>query len=233
MSFTVVLSVLAAIAAFAAAIKALPVIWNWLKSLVRFIQGLEHVHAIPTYIEDDADLKAMISEVLEENKKLSRRIVSHVADEEKSRREEKEIVAKISENVEKLSVDLAEYSYKLASVVFKQATFADPDVAYYMIEKQNGHWVWIWGNRKYHELTGLSALQAAAGQFWNSVDPSEKDSVMDSSHRAGDNDLPFDMGYTNVNVETGERTRVRVLAYPITDRSGKAALYLGAIQEDT
>lgn len=244
MDIALLLSILGAIAVFAAALKALPIIWGGLKSIGKFVSGLEKTADLPALIVNQNQLlensetnKGLLDSLtitlqgaVGSIKSLHDELVAHMEEEERLRSEERSLVEVMANSVEQLSQELSESTFRVADVVFRQAVFADP-MAYYTISKnQEGKWDWTWGNSAYFRLTGLTALQAQSGQFWDIVEPSQAERVKAAAVKAGDEGTPLDVEFTSINVSTGVSNHVQVLAWPIHDKSGNPVLYLGAIQ---
>ena len=215
LSWATVLAVLAGVAATAAALKGLPVIWGALKVAVSSISKFFHA--------SDA-----ISEVGQAVKKLSSDLQAHMLEEERMRREEKDMVQQLVDTVNDFASVADRQTLEVAEAVFKQATFNE-DIAYYIVDWENEEWMWQWGNPSYLRLTGLTVAQARSGQYWDIIGDDEKERVFSAATYAGEHGIPLEVDFTNVNVCTGEKTPVRVVAAPLKNRAEETVAYLGAI----
>lgn len=215
LSWATLLAVLAGVAATAAALKGLPVIWNAFKVTVKavrkFFQASDAIH-----------------EVGEAVKNLSADLQAHMLEEERMRREEKNMVQQLVDTVNNFAAVADRQTLEVAEAVFKQATFNE-DVAYYIVDWENEEWMWKWGNPAYLKLTGLTVTQAKSGQYWDIIGDDERERVFAAANYAGEHGIPLEVDFTNINVATGEETPVRVVAAPLKNRAEETVAYLGAI----
>lgn len=234
---TTIMAILAGVAAFALAIKSLPIIWDGAKSFYKFVVGIEKTVAIPDLLVNqqvimDANIQfnVKLDDTLQAIGRISEELRAHMIEEEQMRSTEKDLVCTLVEQVESLSKTVSHNSSKIANVVFRQAVFADA-MAYYTMECDNDGWHWTWGNKAYLDLTGLTAERAMSGHYWDIVKDDQRDWVMDYAKNVGNNNEPLDMDFTLVNMKTKEEHEVRVLAWPLHDNDGNAIAYLGAIEK--
>lgn len=229
---TTILAGLAAIAAFAGAIKALPIIWKWIKGVGRFLAGTEKIALLPGIVDDLSVIPGSLKEISCKVDTIRQELKDHMAEEERMRAEEKNMVQELAESIQEFAVTAGKQTIDVAEAVFKQATFAD-EVAYYIVDwdDEREEWMWRWGNPAYFELTGLTEGQAAGGQYWDIIDAADRDRVLSAANWSGEQGVPLEVDFVNVNVSTGERTLVRVLAAPVNDRTEQVKAYLGSIHK--
>lgn len=234
---TTLMAVLAGISTFAVALKATPSIWSSFKDTGKFLSGLELTSTIPgllknqeTILESNIQSNAKIDATLSAISDLSNELQEHMVEEERLREREKSLIESLMEQVKIVSSEMALHSSKVANTVFRQAVFADP-IAYYTIERgADGEWDWTWGNAAYLNLTGLMYERARAGHYWDIIEPTQRDWVIDVVKMAGEEGKPLDVEFTLVNAVSGATQPVRVISWPLHDHEGNACVYLGAIQ---
>ncbi len=234
---TLALEILVGLATFAAAIKSLPVIWQGLKSFYKFLIGMEQTTAIPELLENQRLIREAykvsdekLDMTLAAIATMSDELKAHMIEEENMRMAEKGLVEQLVSEVESLSRTVSHNSSKIANVVFRQAVFAD-SMAYYTMEYEDDGWKWIWGNKAYLDLTGITPEMAMSGHYWDIVKEEEKAWVIDYATKIGDASEPLDLDFTLVNMKTKKEHEVRVLAWPLHDNDGNAIVYLGAIEK--
>jgi PAS domain S-box-containing protein len=233
----VVGSVFGGIVVFAAVLKAMPVIWNKMKGFGRWVVSLESIREIESLTHETNAVESKLDRVVTEVGNISHNVAqlsqdlqSHMEEEEKLRLQEKSMVESLVEAVQDLAHEFDRQIIEMAETVFRQAVFADP-VAYYIVDWDRTHevWNWRWGNPSYFRLTGLTRRQAEGGQYWDIISPEERERVFDAANYAGEHGIPLEVDFMNVNVQTGERTPVRVIATPLKNRDDETAGYLGSI----
>lgn len=234
---TTVMAVLAGIAAFAVAIKSLPTIWEGTKTFYKFLLGMEKATIIPelllnqqTIMTNNEDFGIKLDSTLTAIAAISDELKCHMMEEEEILSHERDIVKRLAERVDDLSITISHNSSKIASVVFRQAVFADT-MAYYTVELEDDGWRWSWGNRSYFDLTGMTPEMALSGHHWDIVKSDQRSWVKDYVSDIESDGEPLDMDFILVNMKTQEESEVKALAWPLHDGSGKATVYLGAIEK--
>ena len=241
LNWQVVAASATAITVAAATLAGLPKIWSAIKGFFRFLVGLESVKDVPGLVVEGREINDKLDNVVTSVanisinvSKLSRDLKKHMEEEERLRKQEKNLVESLVEAVESQAEESDRQVVEMAEAVFRQAVFADP-VAYYIVDwvvddsPEGGQWVWKWGNPAYLNLTGLTVQQAKGGQYWDIIRPDQKDRVFAAATYSGDNGLPLEVDFINVNVATGEHTPVRVIAAPLKNRAEDTVGYLGSI----
>lgn len=244
-NFDLLVATLVFVAALAAAIKGLPVVWAWMKSAYRFMAGMERIAEVPVIVEEQAVIRTTVDDtnikvdavvdkvgsIAESVKMVADDLRRHMDEEERLRQEEKNMVAQMVDSVDKLSGDLHRHVLEVADAVFRQAVFADP-VAYYIVHwnKEEEKWDWVWANNAYFKLTGLTGEEARADRYWDMVHPDDQERVYEHTKRAGETATPIEIDFLCVNVRTGEENPVRVVSWPMLGETGRAVGFLGAIQ---
>lgn len=227
MDLTFLLAIMAGIVALAAAIKALPFLWNTAKSITKFMSGIEMVASLPVHLENQqkfieahSGIPELLSNIAAAVDALSKELRDHMLEEERMREEEKRLVER-----------LVRAASMQDSIVFRQTTFSS-DVAYYEMKRDTGEseWYFDWCNASWSKLTGLSITEARVVGWTPVISDEERDIVLPQIVRAGLEGLPLDIEFKLVNYETKEKNMVRVIGYPIMqDSNGKYVRYLGAI----
>lgn len=244
-NFDLLIAALVFIAALAAAIKGMPIVWNWVKNLFRFLSGMERIAEVPRLVEEHTVIKSTVNEtdhkvdqvvekvsaIADSVRDVADDLRQHMNEEERMRSEEKNMVASIVETVERLSEDVHSHVLDVADTVFRQVVFADP-VAYYIVHWNpvDKDWDWVWGNTAYLNLTGLTGDEARQRKYWDMVHPDDRERVFEAAARSGELSVPLDVDFTCVNLKTGEEFPVRAISWPMTDHHGDAVGFLGAIQ---
>lgn len=230
MELTTVVLVAVGVTAVIGAIKTFPYIWATIKGIFKFLSGLEKIGELPAIIGEHQALPELIQDVSKQVGQLSQELRDHMAEEERVRLEEKNLIENLVKSINFNAFALDRQAIEIAIAVFKQTTFNDP-IAYYIVDwdEISEQWNWIWGNPAYLKLTGLTAAQARGGQYWDIVHPSDKDRVYSAAYYAGDSGITLEVDFICVNISTKEETPVRVIAAPIKNRDEFTVGYLGAI----
>ena len=227
MTWGLFLAILAFIAAFAAALKALPVIWASLKKTIAFLQGLVEASTLGEVVLTKEDILEKFAE--------SADIIKEVRDEietlRKQRSEEFEMVNSFVTTIENLSEDIDEYVFRVATIVFSQIAYNEDNAFYVIRLNQDGEWVFTSANKAYYNLTGLTPGMTASGQYFDSIALEDRERVEHASFAAGDAGVVFEAQYKNVNLKTGKETEVEIHAEPIKNKSGELQGYLGVIKK--
>lgn len=217
LTWTSILAVLAAIGAFAVAIKALPTIWNALKDVGKFFSGLEKVVELPSYLDEQSDVPETIESIARKVDELAIDLREHMAEEERLRDAEKTMVER-----------LVEIASQQDSMVFRQTAFSS-ETAYYEMVLVKGVWMFDWCNQAWTDLVGLSLPEAKVVSWLDAIDEAEHDVKAAQVERAREEGAPLDLEVTIVNQKTGYKQLARVMKYPMSDLNGEVHRFLGAI----
>lgn len=231
MNWAIFLSVLGGIAAFAAAIKAVPPIYESIRTFFQFLSGLSAASTVPFLVNENEDTQDKLDLITTLVAQLAHDLKEHMEEEERLRKEERNIVEELADTVLMHQKQFGHHIFTVASTVFKQVTYAE-DSAFYLLEwdPEEERWVWSWGNPAYLRLTGLNFQEARNNQFWYSVAEEDRVRVRQVAEEAGLRHSHLEVSYTNVHLKTQEKTPVTLNASPLLGSDNTVYGYLGTIK---
>lgn len=220
MTVTVFLAILGGIAATAAAIKGLPVIYNGIKNTGKFFGALEDIAGIERLESNQEELKSSLSTISSTLERVER--------------ENKEFG-----NIQNLAIGfsatvmaLSENTIDLTITAFKAHATHCEVPSFIIATSHDKVGEFVWANEPWYKLHGIGYIEAKNGQFWDSIAPEDRPRVKAASDMAADSKIEFKVTYTTVNQETLEKTKVTSNSWPLVPYSAKEdsrIVYLGGI----
>lgn len=224
MDFTTIIGVMAFIAAFAGAIKALDVIWDYLKKFGKFVVGTGDITDLPEIKEDVKKTHEAIDALSKEFKfiiakfdALSHEFLNHMAEEERQRDEQVDMMRKFADHLSQQD-----------SVIFRQAVFTS-ETPYYETRYNviDGEWHFVWCNRAWSDLTGIS-LPRAKIMDWEDIVGQANMTQVNSQIMSESG--PIEVEMVIKNWFTNNHYRVLTVSCPMKDIDGNVIRYVGSIQ---
>lgn len=220
MTVTVFLAILGGIAATAAAIKGLPVIYNALKNTGKFFGALEDIAGIERLESNQKELKSSLN------------TISSTLDRVDKENREFGNIENLASEFSTTIIGLSENTINLTMTAFKAHASHCEVPSFIIATTHDKVGEFVWANEPWYKLHGIGYTEAKNGQFWDSIAPEDRSRVKAASDMAADSKIEFKVSYTTVNQETSERTKVTSNSWPLVPYSAKddsRIVFLGGI----
>lgn len=221
MTLTIFLAILGGVAAAAAAIKGIPVLYNAAKNTGKFFGALEGVVDIEKLEINQEVMKNSLDDIGTTLKKVE------------NENEELGNIAELALGFNLAIVSLSNNTVDMTMAAFKaHATHCEvPSFIISTSEDKIGNF--LWANQPWYRLHGIGYVEAKNGQFWDSIAAEDRTRVKSASDMAADSRIEFKVTYTVVNQETKERVKVTANSWPLIPYSPTKEtqiVYLGGIE---